>query len=156
MIELGARRERPSWLPRALAGLAAAAAVVLAVWNVGLRGELEDRDAQLAELAAALSAGGPAYSVSGEVGGGVLVTGEDGPVLVADLQPPGEGLVYALWLIGPDDVPVAVGTFEPEAGEPVAIVPLDRSLEGFATFAITREQGPVDAPTGDPVLATSL
>jgi hypothetical protein len=51
---------------------------------------------------------------------------------------------------------VAVGTFEPEAGEPVAIVPLDRSLEGFATFAITLEEGPVDAPTGDPVLATSL
>jgi anti-sigma-K factor RskA len=156
VIELEARRERPSWLPRALAGLAVAAALVLAVWNVGLRGELEDRDAQLAELAAALSAGGPAYGVSGEVGGGVLVTGEDGPILVADLEPLGEGLVYALWLIGPDDVPVAVGTFEPEAGQPVAIVPLDRSLEGFATFAITREEGPVDAPTSAPVLATSL
>jgi anti-sigma-K factor RskA len=156
VIELEARRERPSWLPRALAGLAVAAALVLAVWNVGLRGELEDRDAQLAELAAALSAGGPAYSVSGEVGGGVLVTGDDGPILVADLEPPGEGFLYALWLIGPDDAPVAVGTFEPQAGEPVAIVPLDRSLEGFATFAITRERGRVDAPTTDPVLATSL
>jgi anti-sigma-K factor RskA len=156
VIELEARRERPAWLPRALAGLAVAAALVLAVWNVGLRDDLQDRDAQLAQVAAALSAGGPAYGVSGAVGGGVLVTGDDGPVLVADLEPPGEGLLYALWLIGPDDVPVAVGTFEPEAGEPVAIVPLDRSLEGFATFAITLEEGPVDAPTGDPVLATSL
>jgi anti-sigma-K factor RskA len=156
VIELEARRERPAWLPRALAGLAVAAALVLAVWNVGLRGELADRDAQLTQVAAALSAGGPAYGVSGDVGGGVLVTGDDGPILVADLEPPGEGLLYALWLIGPDDAPVAVGTFEPKAGEPVAIVPLDRSLEGFATFAITLEAGPVDAPTGDPVLVTSL
>jgi anti-sigma-K factor RskA len=156
VIELDAPRQRPSWLPRAVAGLAVAAAVVLAVWNVGLRAELEHRDAQLQEVAAALSTGGPAFSVSGSVGGGVLVTGDDGPVLVADVEPPGDGLLYALWLIGPDGAPVAVGTFAPEANEAFAIVPLDRSLEGFATFAVTREAGPVDAPTSDPVLATSL
>jgi hypothetical protein len=156
VIELAARRERRAWLPRAVAGLAVAAALVLAVWNAGLRGQLEDRDAQLSELAAALSAGGPAYSVTGSVGGGVLVTGEDGPVLVADLEPPGEGLLYALWLIDADGAPVAVGTFQPEADEPFAIVRLDRSLEGFETFAVTREAGPVDAPTSEPVLATSL
>ena len=155
-ISIEARRERRSWLPRAVAGLAMAAAVVLAVWNVGLRGELDERNAQLREVAAALSAGGPAYSVSGDVGGGVLVTGEDGPVLVADLEQPGEGLLYALWLIGPDEVPVAVGTFEPDPDDAFAIVPLDRSLEGFTTFAVTREAGPVDAPTTDPVLVTSL
>ena len=156
VIQRDERRERRSWLPQAVAGLAVAAALVLAVWNVGLRGELEDRDAQLRELAAALSAGGPAYSVSGEIGGGVLVTGDEGPVLVADLEPPDEGQLYALWLIGPDEVPVAVGTFEPDADEAFAIVPLDQSLEGFVTFAVTREEGPVDAPTTDPVLVTSL
>jgi anti-sigma-K factor RskA len=156
VIELDARRERPAWLPRVVAGLAVAAAVVLAVWNIGLRGELENRDAQLQEVAAALSAGGPAYSMSGSVGGGVLVTGEDGPVLVADVEPPGDGLLYALWLIGPDGAPVAVGTFAPDADQTLTIVPLDRSLEGYATFAVTREAGPVDAPTSDPVLATSL
>ena len=156
VIQLDARRERPSWLPRAIAGLAVAAALVLAVWNLGLRGELDERDAQLREVAAALSAGGQAYSVSGSIGGGVLVTGDDGPVFVADLEPPGQDLLYALWLIGPDDVPVPVGTFTPETGEAFAIVPLDRSLEGFATFAVTRERGRVDAPTGDPVLATAL
>jgi hypothetical protein len=156
VTELAARRERRAWLPRAAAGLAVAAALVLVVSNAGLRGELEDRDAQLAELAAALSAGGPAYSVTGSAGGGVLVTGDDGPVLVADLEPPGEGMLYALWLIGPDGAPVAVGTFDPDAGDPVAIVPLDRSLEGFETFAVTREAGPVEAPTSDPVLAASL
>jgi anti-sigma-K factor RskA len=156
VVELDSRRERPSWLPRAVAGLAVAAALVLGVWNLSLQGELRDRDAKLREVAAALSAGGPAFIVSGSAGRGVLVTGEDGPVLVADLDPPGEGLLYALWLIGPDDVPVPVGTFEPGADDRVAIVPLDRSLEGFTTFAVTREQGPVDAPTSDPVLATSL
>jgi anti-sigma-K factor RskA len=155
-ISIERRRERRSWLPRAVAGLAVAASIALAVWNVGLRNELDERNAQLRAVASALSAGGPAYSVSGDVGGGILVTAEDGPVFVADLDPAGEGLLYALWLIGPDDVPVAVGTFEPEAGDAVAVVRLDRSLEGFATFAVTREEGPVDAPTTDPVLATSL
>ena len=155
-ISIDARRERRSWLPQAVAGLAVAAALVLAVWNAGLRGELDQRNAQLREVAVALSAGGPAYSVSGEVGGGVLVTGEDGPVLVADLEPPGEGQLYALWLIGPDEVPVPVGTFAPDPDEPFAVVPLDRSLEGFATFAVTREAGPVDAPTTDPVLVTPI
>ena len=155
VIELDALR-RPSWVPRVVAGLAVAAAVVLAVWNVGLRAELEDRDAELREVAAALSAGGPAYSVSGSIGGGVLVNGEDGPVLVADVEPPGDGLLYMLWLIGPDGAPVAVGTFAPEADQAFAIVALDRSLEGFLTFAVTREEGPVDAPTTDPVLVTPL
>ena len=155
-VELEPARQRQSWLPRVVAGLAVAAAVVLAVWNVGLRTELENRDAQLQEVAAALTAGGAAVSVSGSAGGGVLVTGVDGPVLVADVEPPGEGLLYALWLIGPDGPPVAVGTFTPEADDAFAIVPLDRSLEGFATFAVTREAGPVDAPTSDPVLVASL
>jgi anti-sigma-K factor RskA len=155
-ISIDIRRERRSWLPQAVAGLAVAAALVLAVWNVGLQGELQERDARLRAVADALSAGGPAYSVSGDVGGGVLVTGEAGPVLVADLEPAGEGELYAMWLIGPDEVPVPVGAFAPAADEPFAIVPLDRSLEGFVTFAVTREEGPVDAPTTDPVLATSL
>lgn len=155
-VDIATRRERATWLPRAVAGLAAAAAIVLAVWNVGLQGELADRDAQLHELAAAIGTGGPAYAVAGDVGGGVLVEGREGPVFVADLEPPPEGLVYALWLIGPDELPVRVGTFQPGAGDPVAIVPLDRSLAGFATFAVTVEEGPVDAPTTDPVLATSL
>ena len=84
------------------------------------------------------------------------MNGDDGPVLVADVEPPGDGLLYVLWLIGPDGAPVAVGTFAPQADEAFAIVPLDRSLEGFATFAVTREEGPVDAPTSDPVLVASL
>lgn len=156
MVDLTARRERASWLPRAVAGLAAAAAIVLAVWNVGLQGQLADRDARLRELAAAIGTGGQAYAVSGDVGGGVLVEGRDGPVFLADLAPPDAGMLYALWLIGPDGAPVPVGTFQPIAGDAVAIVPVEGSLEGFATFAVTVEEGPVDAPTTDPVLATSL
>ena len=156
VVDIEARRERSPWIPRAVAGLAAAAAIVLAVWNVGLQGQLASRDAQLRDLAAAIGTGGPAYALSGDVGGGVLVEGRDGPVFVADLVPLEEGMVYALWLIGPDGAPVPVGTFEPTAGAPVAIVPVDQSLDGFATFAVTVEEGPVDAPTTDPVLATSL
>ncbi len=156
VIELEGVRQRSSWLPRFAAGLAVAAALVLAVWNVGLRSELDNRNAQLEAIATALSAGGSAFSVSGSAGGGVLVNGDDGPVLVADVEPPGDGLLYVLWLIGPDGAPVSVGTFAPQADEAFAIVPLDRSLEGFATFAVTREEGPVDAPTSDPVLVASL
>jgi anti-sigma-K factor RskA len=152
---LPARRTRP-WFAPALAGLAAAAAIVLAVWNVQLNGQIAERDARLREVAAALSTGGPVVSVSGTAGGGVLVTGEDGPVFVGLVEPPGEGMLYEMWLIGPDGVPVAVGTFEPDDDEGLAVVQLERPLEGFTTFAVTRERSRVDAPTAEPVLAASI
>lgn len=144
-----------AWLPRA-AGLAAAAAIVaLAVWNVQLRGELDTRQDALERVAAALSAGGQTYEVSGPAGGGLLVIGEDGPVFVAGLPVPQGDDIYEMWLIGPSG-PVAAGTFRPGADDVLVVAPLESSVEGFETFAVTVEAERVTAPTGEPILVAAL
>jgi anti-sigma-K factor RskA len=149
-------RRMPPWAPRALAGLAAAAVIILAVWNVSLQGELATREARLNRLAETLAAsGGQTITVLGQAGRGVLVEGEGRTLLVADVQQPAAGMLYEMWLIGPDGEPIDVGTFSPEPGEAFVVVELERSFEGFDVFAVTLEQGRVDAPTGDPVLVTS-
>jgi anti-sigma-K factor RskA len=150
------RAERREWIPRVVAGLAVAAAVVLAVWAGGLRSELADRDAQLRQLAQAVSTGGASYRVEGDVGGGILVSGDEAAIFVADLEPAGEGMLYEMWLFDANGVPVPAGTFEPGSDDPLVVAPLDLPLEGFTAFAITREEGRVEAPTSDPVLATPL
>jgi anti-sigma-K factor RskA len=169
MASIGAKAERalparprqprglPSWAPQALAGLAVAAVLVLAVWNVTLQNELATREGQLAQLAETLSASdGRTITVLGEAGRGVLVEGEGRTLLVADVQPPGEGMLYEMWLIGPDGVPVDVGTFRPAPDDEFVIVELERPFEGFELFAVTLERTRVDAPSSDPVLSGSI
>jgi anti-sigma-K factor RskA len=149
-------RGMPSWTPRALAGLAAAAVIVLAVWNVSLQGELATREAALNRLAASLAAeDGRTITVLGDAGRGVLVEGEGRTLLVADVEPAAAGMLYEMWLIGPDGVPVDVGTFRPEADGEFVVVELERPFEGFEVFAVTVEQTRVDAPTSDPVMAST-
>lgn len=147
---------RRAWVPRLAAGVAAAAIVGLVAWNVQLRGQLEDRDAELRQVAAALSSGGAARSVTGSAGGGVLVIGEEGPLLVADVEPVDAGRLYEMWLIDATGTPVSVGTFQPAEGDALVIAQLEQPLEGFATFAVTVEDARVDAPTSDPVLVAPL
>jgi hypothetical protein len=153
---LAAPRGMPSWTPRALAALAAAAVIVLAVWNVSLQGQVATREAALNRLAETLAAsGGQTIPVEGAAGRGVLVEGEGRTLLVADVQAPAQGMLYEMWLIGPDGVPIDVGTFVPEAGEAFVVVELERAFEGFDVFAVTLERSRVDAPSGDPVMVSS-
>jgi anti-sigma-K factor RskA len=146
----------PAWTPRALAGLAAAAVIALAVWNVSLQGELATRESELSRLAETLAAsGGRTITVEGQAGRGVLVEGEGRTLLVADVELLAEGMLYEMWLIGPDGVPVDVGTFRPEAEGELVVVELELPFAGFDVFAVTVEQSRVDAPTSDPVLVSS-
>jgi anti-sigma-K factor RskA len=147
---------RREWLPRVAALAAAAAIVGLAVWNIQLRGTLDDREAELQRVASALSSGGAPVAVSGTAGNGLLITGEDGPILVAGVPAPEPGLLYEMWLIDEAGAPVAVGTFSPGTDDELVIARLERSVEGFATFAVTVEEERVEAPTGDPVLVAPL
>lgn len=148
--ERGPRR----WAVPALAGLAAAAAVVLLVWNVQLRSELEQRNAEVAQLATAIASGEATYAVAGSAGSGYLIDADE-PILVASVSAVPAGSLYEMWLIDAEGAPVAVGTFE-STEDGVQIVPLEQPLAGFATFAITVETERVDAPTGDPVLVAPL
>jgi anti-sigma-K factor RskA len=149
------RRGSRSWLMPSLAGLAAAAVLALAVWNVQLRAEVGDQQASLARLADAVAAGSAAYRASGSVGSGYLIDAEN-PVLVASLPRAPAGRLYEMWLLDASGAPVAVGTFEADPHGGPTIVQLERPLSGFATFAITVEPRRVDAPSGKPVLAASL
>ncbi len=147
---------RREWVPRVAALAAAAAIVGLAVWNVQLRGELGDREAELRQVASALSSGGPAITVSGPAGNGLLVTSQDGPILVAGVPPPEPGHLYEMWLIDEAGLPVAVGTFTLADDDELVIAQLERATTGFVTFAVTVEQERVEAPTTDPVLVAPL
>jgi anti-sigma-K factor RskA len=146
---------RRAWLMPTLAGLAAAALLAMAVWNVQLRSEVEGQQAMLARLADAVAAGSAAYRASGPLGSGYLIAGEN-PVLVASLPAAPAGRLYEMWLLDASGTPVAAGTFDADTRGALTIVKLERPLSGFATFAITVESRRVDAPSGKPVLAASL
>jgi anti-sigma-K factor RskA len=67
------------------------------------------------------------------------------------------GKVYELWLIGPASRVDAAGVFIPD-GNGNRVVVVSRPLAGYATMAVTTEQGPdgVAAPTQQPQLTGSI
>ena len=144
-------------LARGLVAVAVVLVIALGAWNVSLQGSLASRDKRLQAVAAAIGAGQAAFRASGSVGSGYVV--EDGSnranLIVANLAPLEANRIYELWLVGADNIPVAVGTFGGST-EPVAVVPLERGLGGFTTFAITVESQRVSSPTSKPVLVASL
>jgi anti-sigma-K factor RskA len=146
---------RRSWLLTGTAGLAAAAALVVAVWNLQLQSELQGREADLARLAGAIAAGDAAHRASGSAGSGYLIDAEN-PVLVAALPPAPAGRIYEMWLLDRAGTPVSVGTFDADEDGEVTVVELERPLAGYETFAVTIETQRVDAPSGEPVLAAAL
>ena len=149
------------WLSPGMArGLAAAAVVVaiaLGAWNVALQSSIASRDQQLQAVASAIGAGHAAFRASGSIGAGYVVDDGQGgaDLVVANLAPLEANRIYELWLIGSDSAPVAVGTFN-GSGAPVTVVPLERGLGTFTTFAVTIESHRVEAPTSDPVMVATL
>ena len=150
-----------SWLSPRVARPLAVAAVVAALavggWNVALQAQVGERDRALRAVAAAISGGEVAFRVDGAAGRGYVVEtpGSGAALVVADLASLPANRIYELWLLDAAGAPVAVGTFTPGA-QPLAVVPIDRDLTGFATFAVTVEAGPVTAPTTAPVMVGNL
>ena len=149
------RRDARSWLMPGLAALAAAAALVLAVWNLQLRSEVQSQETNLAQLSQAIAAGDAAYRASGSLGSGYLIDAEK-PVLVASVPVAPQGWLYEMWLLDAAGTPVAAGIFEANKQGGLTVVQLERPLRGYATFAITVEERRVEVPSGKPVLAASL
>ena len=154
-------RGRLAWLTPAFARGLAAAAVVVAVafgaWNVSLLGQLSSRDRALRAVAEAFAGGEAAFRVTGSAGAGYVVADRNGTasLVVADLAPLDADRIYELWLIGADNLPVAVGVYA-GSRSPVDVVRLERGLAGYRTFAVTVEARRVAAPTSQPVMAASL
>jgi anti-sigma-K factor RskA len=151
----GAPRAARGWLdwlsPRVARPLAIAALVVvvaLGAWTATLQTQLGQRDRALRAVAAAISGGDVAFRVDGSGGHGYVVEtqGRGAALVVADLTELPADRLYELWLLDAAGTPVAVGTFRP-GDEPLTVVPLERDLTGFATFAVTVEAERLDAPS---------
>jgi anti-sigma-K factor RskA len=149
-----------AWLNGGFArGLAVAVVVAVAFggWNLSLQAQLSSRDRALRAVAQAIAGGDATFRVTGTAGAGYVVADQTGAasLVVADLAPLDANRIYELWLIGADNVPVAVGTYGGSA-DPISVVHLERSLAGFATFAVTIEASRVVAPTSQPVMVAKL
>jgi anti-sigma-K factor RskA len=131
--------QRRSWWPRVSAvavPVLAAAVVVLAVWNISLRNDLDNKTVR-------------AVAPIGKVGSVVSYSG--GRVaLIGHLAPAPPGHVYEAWVI-PDNgkgTPIAAGTF---TGGPVHLT-LTHDAGPGDVIAVTLEQGQGgSAPKGTPV-----
>jgi anti-sigma-K factor RskA len=140
------------WLsPRVARPVAVAAVVALVAvgaWGVTLQSQLAERDRALRAVADAIADGETAFRVEGSAGRGYVVDtpGSGAALVVADLAALPADRIYELWLLDAAGTPVAVGTFRPADAE-VAVVPLERDLAGYTTFAVTVEASRVDAPT---------
>jgi anti-sigma-K factor RskA len=133
---------------RPVALLAMAAVLAVGAWNVTLQSDLARRDRALRDVAAAISGGEVAFRVDGSGGRGYVVEtpGTGAALVVADLASLPADRLYELWLLDAEGTPVAVGTFRP-GDEPLTVVPLERDLTGFSTFAVTVEAERLDAPS---------
>lgn len=156
-------RRRP---PLAWVTLAAAAAIVIAalgVWNLQLRGQVDElagyRNAVLGVLDRAASPGGQLaiLTADGAPSGpaGIAGVGSDGSVALAmrNLAPTTGSEVYEVWAIGGDGQPRPIGSFTvggSGAGGAVTAVGVN---ESGVTVAVTREPRPGATTPTLPIIA---
>lgn len=147
---------RRSWwqwspIPSALAAVGLAAAVGLGAWNVSLNAQIAERDEALRAVAAA----DVAFRAEGDAGRGWVIQTDQTAYFMADeLAELAAGELYELWLIDGDGTPIAAGVTTDTDG--VALVALERPLEGATTFAVTVETERVDQPSSAPVIVAPL
>jgi anti-sigma-K factor RskA len=149
------RRRRVSPALGAVAAIAALVALALGLWALQLSSDLDDTRSALEQerAAAAVVADPEARTVSLAEGQGRLVVTEDGrAALVLDgLGPAPDGKTYALWIIE-DDTPAPAGLFPGSEG--LELVALDGTVDQGDVVAVTVEDGPVQAPSSEPVVAS--
>lgn len=122
---------------------------------------LEERLARQEQVVALLT--NPAVrgaTLQGTVSGRVRLIydlrGRQGALLVSDLQDPGAGFVYQLWLIT-DGQADSAGVFRPVPGRPL-VLPLIADFARYQIVAVTVERGPqgVQRSANPPVLMARL
>lgn len=147
---------RPAWwrlspLPSALAAVGLAAAIGLGAWGITLNSQLAERDAALRAVASADAI----YAASGSAGSGwVIESGAQAMFMAEDLADLPAEQLYEFWLIDAEGNAVAAGTLTDTDG--VALVTLERDLEGATTFAVTVETERVDQSVNEPVLVAAI
>jgi anti-sigma-K factor RskA len=157
VVSLGTyRRSRVVPALAATAAVAAVAALALGIWGVDASNDLDDARAALERqrAAAAVLADPDARTVDLAAGDGRLVVDDDGAaVLVLDgMETAPAGKTYELW-VSDGGAPVRAGIFDGAGARDV--VPVEEAVEPGSVVLVTVEQaGGVDAPTGDPIVAS--
>jgi anti-sigma-K factor RskA len=145
--DLGTLFGRPIWAPVGAAALVLA--IALGAWNVQLGSQLASLEAyrngvvevldaaakpgaQLAVLADPRAAGGPS---------GLAAVGRDGGVAIVmrNLAPTSGSQVYEAWLIGADQVPVAIGGFQVGGSGSAAFTTAHTAVGEGVVVALTLE-----------------
>lgn len=156
------RRAREGWKPV----LALAAGLVLVLAGLLVRAEQERQalrarlDQQEALLALLASPGARVAELRGPVRGEVRFVYDPsrgmGALVVHDLQDPGAGFVYQLWLIRGTQADNG-GVFRPEPGRTV-VLPVRADIGRYEVVAVTVERGPhgVARSQNQPVLVGRL
>jgi anti-sigma factor RsiW len=150
---------RRRWTVPALAGAAAAAAVIalaLGLWASSLSSSLDEERQARAEQGAALAVVGDPQADRFPLRGGngtlVVSAGGEGALVLRDLDAAPEGKVYEAWVSSDGDVMLPAGTFDATTGAGATVVALTQEVPAGGLVAVTVEDGPVDAPTGDPII----
>lgn len=136
----------------AISAATSIAAIVLAVFLVDARNDLQTNQ----EVLAALIQGNEGIDLSGEGrAAATLVRVQDGAKLViADLTEAPSGKTYQLWFLDESPEPVSAGTFD--ASGDLFVFETDLSPAGFTDAAVTIEpRGGSRAPTGRMVLTST-
>lgn len=137
-------------LPSALAAVGLAAAVGLGAWGLTVNNELREREAALGAVASADAI----YAASGAAGSGWLIqTGDEARFMATDLTELPSDRLYELWVIDAEGNAAPAGAF---TDTDVALVKLERGLEGAAMFAVTVERELVEQPTSEPVMVAQI
>jgi hypothetical protein len=152
-----------------LAWVAAVAAVLvlvgLAAWNVSLRQDLDNAEAYAIAvdrvLTLAATPGGEAAILAPAVAGGpsgIAAVGADGQVQIAmrGLAPTAGTEVYEAWLIGSDEVPVAIGSFVPNAQGFGTLTVSQAPSSSGVTIALTREPTAGRTTPTPPILSSGV
>jgi anti-sigma factor RsiW len=149
------RRRRLAPALGAVAAVAALVALAIGLWAAQLSSELDETRTALERerAAAAVLADPAARTVSLAAGEGRLVVADDGraALVLDDLDRAPSGKTYVLWIIE-DGTPTAAGAFPGRDG--TDLVALDGVVDEGDVVAVTIEDGPVEAPATDPIVAS--
>lgn len=146
------RRSRAVYIWAAAAILLLAVSAGLALWNLTLLQDRQERDDNVETIDVALEIASPPANTGAELSylqdRGVFL------LSVNNLPELAENEVFQVWLIGDDPAPISVGTFGSETAE--VAVAADRAE--YAALAVSVEPGPTGspAPTTTPILVANL
>lgn len=165
VVDLAAERRRRNPLVWGAAIAAVLVIAALGAWNLSLRQDLSSAEAYTAAvdrvLALAGSPGGAAAILAPAAPGGpsgIAAIGADGHIEMAmrGLAPISGTEVYEAWVVGSDGVPVAIGSFTPNAAGFGTLATASRASGPGVTIGLTREPTPGRTVPTPPMLSSGV